>query len=358
MLQSGCSYTVLKSILEVLAIQHTADHAACEGVAAAYTVNDGMDAVLFGVIELLGISGVDASRPTVIGSGMAYTQRGYAVLEVELVNHLLEDRLVTSQLQLTAGNIGIAGLEAKYQLSIFFVTDTYINVLHQVSHNLLSLLGAPQLLTEVQVYGYLYAVLLSSDQSLLGQLCCSVGYSGGNTGEVEPVSAFEDLIEVEISLGCGRDRGMCSIVYNLGRSHGRTALQVVDTQSLTASCDVLGLYVVLSQSCYCALTDLVVRNCSNELSVMTVVSQRYCYVSFTAAVVYIELVCLDKFLVVGGGQSQHDLTHGNYFCHFGIFLSQIKIVYYPRLFRLHIPSRTRSRFGPPVAVHKMLKYSI
>lgn len=92
---------------------------------------------------------------------------------------------------------------------------------------------------------------------------------------------------------------MCSIVYNLGRSHGRTALQVVDTQSLTASCDVLGLYVVLSQSCYCALTDLVVRNCGNELSVMTVVSQRYCYVSFTAAVVYIELVCLDKFLVVG-----------------------------------------------------------
>ena len=106
---------------------------------------------------------------------------------------------------------------------------------------------------------------------------------------------------------------MCSIVYNLGRSHGRTALQVVDTQSLTASCDVLGLYVVLSQSCYCALTDLVVG--------MTVVSQRYCYVSFTAAVVDIELVCLDKFLVVGGGQSQHDLTHGNYFCHFGIFLS-------------------------------------
>ena len=94
-LQSGCSYAVLKSILEVLAIQHTADHAACEGVAAAYTVNDGMDAVLFGVIELLGISGVDASRPAVIGSGMAYTQRGYAVLEVELFNHLLEDGLVT-----------------------------------------------------------------------------------------------------------------------------------------------------------------------------------------------------------------------------------------------------------------------
>ena len=61
-------------------------------------------------------------------------------------------------------------------------------------------------------------MLLSSDQSLLGQLCSSVGYSGGNTGEVEPVSAFEDLIEVEISLGCGGDRGMCSIVYNLGRS--------------------------------------------------------------------------------------------------------------------------------------------
>ena len=95
------------------------------------------------------ISAVDTSRPAIVRSGTTYTQRGYTIFKVELVYHLLEDGLITSQFKLTTGNIGSTGLESQNQFSIFFVTDTYINILHQIGHNLLCLLGGPQLLTEV-----------------------------------------------------------------------------------------------------------------------------------------------------------------------------------------------------------------
>ena len=93
---------------------------------------------------------------------------------------------------------------------------------------------------------------------------------------------------------------MSTVVNNVGSSHCRTGLQVVDTQSLTASCDVLGSYVVFSQSCYCTITNGVSRYSGNELCIMTIVSQRYSYVCLTAAVVDVKLVCLDKFLVIRG----------------------------------------------------------
>ena len=69
-LQRGSRHTEFQSRLEVLAVQHTADDAARKGVAAAHTVNDRMNAVLLGVVELLGISGVNACRPAVVGCGM------------------------------------------------------------------------------------------------------------------------------------------------------------------------------------------------------------------------------------------------------------------------------------------------
>ena len=159
-------------------------------------------------------------------------------------------------------------------------------------------------------------MLLCSDQGLLGKLCGSIGNSGGDTGEMEPVCILENIIEIKICLGCGGNGRMCPVVNNLGRSHGRAALEIVDTKSLTTFCDVLGAYIVLSEGCNRALTNLVVGNCSHELSVMTIVCKRYGHVCLTAAVVDVKLVCLNEFLEIGGGKSQHNLTHCNHFCHF------------------------------------------
>ena len=60
------------------------------------------------LIELLGVSGVDTCRPTVVGSGMAHPQGGNAVLKIVVRHHLLKDGLVARQLQIAAGHIGLA----------------------------------------------------------------------------------------------------------------------------------------------------------------------------------------------------------------------------------------------------------
>ena len=57
-------------------------------------------------------------------------QRADDILKAKLVSHLVEDINITSQLQLSRSNIGVARLEAQNLLSILFVTDADINVLH------------------------------------------------------------------------------------------------------------------------------------------------------------------------------------------------------------------------------------
>lgn len=129
-----------KHRLEVLSIRHTADHAACEKSAAATTVNDEDDLILFGVIELLGISGVDANRPAIL-DGMKHTRR-YAVLPKLNLSMSIEDGLglSSSQLQLTAvcvTSVSKPGLKPIPAQHLLRCTDTYINILHQVGHSLL-----------------------------------------------------------------------------------------------------------------------------------------------------------------------------------------------------------------------------
>ena len=82
------------------------------------------------MIELTSLTIHDACGPTIVGSAVALTQRADDILEAKLVSHLVEDINITSQLQLSRSNIGVARLEAQNLLSILFVTDADINVLH------------------------------------------------------------------------------------------------------------------------------------------------------------------------------------------------------------------------------------
>ena len=121
-------------------------------------------------------------------------------------DHLLEYALISGKLKLSACNIGIAGLISENEICILFVTYADIHILHKVLHNLLSLLGAPELLSEVKIAGYLYAVLLGCLKRLFGKDGCGIGNCGSDAGKVEPVRSFKDLIKIKISAGCGRDR--------------------------------------------------------------------------------------------------------------------------------------------------------
>ena len=65
----------------------------------------------------------------------------------------------------------------------------------------------------------------------------------------------------------------------------------------------------------CALTDLVLGKLGNESGINTVVSERYRYVSLSAAVNYSELICLGKAKIALGSKAKHNFTK-SYNLHF------------------------------------------
>ena len=91
----------------------------------------------------------DACGPAVVRCAVAFAQGADDILKAELISHLVKNVNIASQLQLTGGNICITRLEAQNLLSILFISNAHVHILHQVGHNLLCLLGRPQFLTEV-----------------------------------------------------------------------------------------------------------------------------------------------------------------------------------------------------------------
>ena len=66
---------------------------------------------------------------------------------------------------------------------------------------------------------------------------------------------------------------MSSVVNNLGRSHGASALKIVDTESLTASCDIDGLNTILAKCGNSTVAELVLGKSGNELRIMSVIGK-------------------------------------------------------------------------------------
>ncbi len=325
MLQRGSGNAVLQGRLKVLPIQQTADYAAGKGIPAAHAVHNGVNAVFFGMIKFLCIPGINTCGPAVIRCGMAHAQGGHTVLKMVVGYHLLKNGLISCQLQIPAGDIRFAGFIPQHQLCIFFVSNAYIHILHQVFHDFLGLLRRPEFLAEIQVHRYLYAVLPGRLQGLLRQYGSRVGYRRGNSCKVKPVCPFEYGVKVKICHSRGRNGRMCPVINHLGRSHGRTALQIIYAETFPASGDMLCAHAILPQGSHRTLPDLVVRHCRHVFHFMPIVCQGYSHVCLSAAIIYVKFICLYKLLKIGGRQPQHDLTHGNYLRHCSLFLSFILV---------------------------------
>ena len=198
------------------------------------------------MIEFIIFAWVNASWPTVIWCWLRNSKWWNNILKSELSNHLLENAFVTCKVKFTACYVCVFRLETKNFICIFFVTDTNINVLHKVWHNLLSLFACPKLLSEVKVTRNCYAVSLSSFTSSLCKFSGSVWNSRSNTCEVEPVSTFKDFVKIEIRNACCCDWWVGSVICNVWRSHWRTCFKEVDTKSVAALSDVLCFNTVFS----------------------------------------------------------------------------------------------------------------
>ena len=60
MFQRGGSHAEFQCRPEILSVQKSADYASCERISSAHTINNGVDAVFFRMLEFFGISGVNA----------------------------------------------------------------------------------------------------------------------------------------------------------------------------------------------------------------------------------------------------------------------------------------------------------
>ena len=132
---------------------------------------------------------------------------------------------------------------------------------------------------------------------------------------MEPVGTFHDGVEVEVGgVGLGNGR-VCTVVDDLARTHGGTALKIVDAYAVAAAGDILRLYAVAAQGVDGRLADFVLRQFGYEVGFMTVVGAADGYVGFAAAVNDVETVGLDEAGITRCGESEHDFSESDNLCH-------------------------------------------
>src|SRR5574344_806209 len=92
-LQSRSSHREIDSFLSVIQMHKPVNKACGIRIAAADTVDERIDLIVLGLIEL--IADIKQAGPAVIGRRMRFTQGGRSALEMILLNHGLEHILVS-----------------------------------------------------------------------------------------------------------------------------------------------------------------------------------------------------------------------------------------------------------------------
>jgi len=242
---------------------------------------------------------------------VALTQGDSDLLEVELVSQLLGNALVALSVQLAAVDVGSLSLDAEHVLCVLLVGDADVNVLAQLGHSLTSLLAGPQLAAVVQVAADFHAVSLCSLAGLQADLNNVCTQSRGDAGEVEPIHALKDLIPIKVGGLSQLDGTVGTVVDADGTALRSTLLVVVDAHTVTATGDHAGINAVAAQAVDSGLTDGVSRELGDESCIQAVVSQRNSNVGLAAAEAELQVVGLDKTLVVEGLQTDHQLAKSN-----------------------------------------------
>ena len=291
MFQSRCSNSEFKSCALVRFSHQTVDNTTGERVTTTYTVDNRIDIITFGSIEFFAI--VDHSFPAIVSSRERFAQCRNNIFESEFFHHLLEDTFVAFSICVACFNVSIR-FEAQTQFRIFFVTDTYIYILHQRFHDRLCFFFCPQFLTEIQVNRYSYAMTLGCFASQTSQFGSFVRNSRSDTGPVEPVSTFHNSIKIKVGSISFSDSRMSTVIDNLAGTHRSACFQIVDTYAVATTSNKVCLYTIFTQCVYSRLSDFMFRQFGYEIGFMSVVGTAYCNVRFSTTIYYIKRVRLNK----------------------------------------------------------------
>ena len=142
----------------------------------------------------------------------------------------------------------------------------------------------------------------------------NIGAQGrGDAGEVEPINALEDLVEVEVSDGSIGHSRMCTVVDADGTTLRSALLVEVDANTVTAAGDLAGVNAVAAQSVHAGLADSMSGQLGDESNVSAVVGQRNSHIGLAAAVGVLQGIGLHKAQMIVGLQTDHNFTESNDF---------------------------------------------
>ena len=141
-----------------------------------------------------------------------------------------------------------------------------------------------------------------------------IGAQGrGDAGEVEPIHTLEDGIPVKIGGGGFLDGAVGTVIDADGTTLRSALLVVVDADAVAAADDLAGVHTVAAQAVDSGLADGMGRQLGHVDGVNAVVGQGHRDVGFAAAEGELQVIGLDKALVVVGLQTDHQFAKSNDF---------------------------------------------
>ena len=187
-------------------------------------------------------------------------------------------------------------------------------------YGLPGLVTGPQLAPVVQVAADFNALGLGGLAGLPADVHHIGAQGRGDAGEVEPLHAVENLVPVEVGGGGLLDGGVGPVVDAHAAPLGGALLVEVDAHAVAAPDDLSGVHAVAPQGVDSGLADGVGRQLGDVGHIHAVVSQGDGHVGLAAAEGELQVVGLDKALIVIGLEPDHQLAEGDYFCHDGFLL--------------------------------------
>ena len=136
---------------------------------------------------------------------------------------------------------------------------------------------------------------------------------------MEPLHTLEDLVPVDVAgLGQG-DGGVGTVVDHLAGQLVGAVLQEVDAHAAGATLDLAHVHAEAAQLLDTLVANGVVGQHGAVLGVHAVVGQGHGHVGLAAAEGGLHHIALEKSLMAGGPQAQHDLAKSQDF--HGMYLS-------------------------------------
>lgn len=225
MFQSTCGYCKLQRFLHTEAGQQSMDDTSGKRISATHSVHYRIDIITCTAIEFLSV--IYQCFPTVMRGTETFAQSAYDIFETESRPHSFKNLFISLCIGITFIYVCLR-FETKTKLGILLISDTHIHILHQGTHDRLSLFWRPQFFAEIKVAANGNARLLCRNTRQSQTLCGSIADCGRNTTPMKPYRILKYCVEIKIIRCGGTDTASGPVINNFTGTQTGTAFQIIN----------------------------------------------------------------------------------------------------------------------------------